>query len=123
VLPEPRSALPEPRSALLEPRSAFPGRRSALPGRRSALPGRRSALPERRSESRCPEAVRYAARVAHPSRGPQVAAEFELAELRRAVRPVPKVIAWRRRVVAEAAVAFESAEQRRVAGSMPEATV
>jgi hypothetical protein len=51
------------------------------------------------------------------------AAEFESAELRRAVRPVPKVIAWRPRVVAEAAVAVESAEQRRVAGSMPEATV
>jgi hypothetical protein len=72
--------------------------------------------------SHCPEAVRYAARVVRPSRV-VVAAEFESAELRRAVRPVPKVIAWRPRVVAEAAVAFESAEQRRVAGSMPEATV
>jgi hypothetical protein len=52
-----------------------------------------------------------------------VAAEFESAELRRAVRPALKVIAWRPRVVAEAAVEFESAEQRQVAGSMPEATV
>jgi hypothetical protein len=105
-----------------EQHSALPAWGSAHPEPRSAFPEPRSALPERRSESHCPEAVRYAARVAHPSRGPQVAAEFELAELRRAVRPVPKVIAWRPRVVAEAAVAFESAEQRR-AGSMPEATV
>jgi hypothetical protein len=66
-------------SALLEPRSAHPEQRSAFP--------------ERRSESHCPEAVRYAARVVYPSRGPRVAAEFESAELRRAVRPVPKVIA------------------------------
>ena len=115
--------LPEQHSALPAWGSAHPEQRSAFPGRRSALPERRSALPERRSESRCPEAVRYAAQVAHPSRGPQVAAEFESAELRRAVRPVPKVIAWRPRVVAEAAAEFESAEQRRVAGSMPEATV
>jgi hypothetical protein len=50
-----------------------------------------------------------------------VAAEFESAERRRAVRPV-KATALHPRVVAEAA-AFESAEQPRVAGSMPEATV
>jgi len=51
-----------------------------------------------------------------------VAAEFESAERRRAVRPV-KATALHPRVVAEAAVAFESAEQPRVAGSMPEAAV
>ena len=85
------------------------------------LPEQRSALPERRSESHCPEAVRFAARVACPSRDPRVvmAAEFESAELRWAVRPLPGAIALRPR----AAVEFESAEQRRVAGSMPEATV
>jgi len=67
--------------------------------------------------------VRYAARVAHRSRGSRVvAAEFESAERRRAVRPV-KATALHPRVVAEAAAAFESAEQPRVAGSMPEATV
>ncbi len=115
-----RSGLRDP---VREPRSALPEQHSALPAWGSAHPEQRSALPERRSESRCPEAARYAARVAHPSRGPQVAAEFESVELRRAVRPVPKVIAWRPRVAAEAAVEFESAEQRRVAGSMPEATV
>ena len=98
--------------------------RSALPEQRSALPEEpHSALPERRSESHCSGAVRYAARVAHPSRGSRVvAAEFESAERRRAVRPV-KATALHPRVVAEAAVEFESAEQPRVAGSMPEATV
>jgi hypothetical protein len=116
-------ALPERHSALPERHSALPEQHSALPEQHSALPEQHSALPERRSESRYPEAVRYAARVAHPSRGPQVAAEFESAELRRAVRPVPKVIAWRPRVAVEATVEFESAEQRRVAGSMPGATV
>jgi hypothetical protein len=59
-------------------------------------------------------------RVAHLSRGSRVvAAEFESAERRRAVRPVPKATALHPRV--EAAAAFESAEQPRVAGSMPEA--
>jgi hypothetical protein len=96
---------------------------SALPAWGSAHPEQRSAFPERRSESHCPEAVRYAARVAYPSRGPRAAAEFESAELRRAVRPLPGAIALRPRVVAEAALEFESAEQRRVAGSKPEATV
>jgi hypothetical protein len=48
-----------------------------------------------------------------------MAAEFESAELRWAVRPLPGAIALRPR----AAVEFESAEQRRVAGSTPEATV
>jgi hypothetical protein len=56
--------------------------------------------------------------VAYPFRVSRVAAE-----LRSAVRPVPKVIAWRPRVVAEAAMEFESAEQLRVAGSMLEAMV
>jgi hypothetical protein len=61
-------------------------------------------------------------RVAHLSRGSRVvAAEFESAERRRAVRPVPKATALHPRVEAEAAAAFESAEQPRVAGSMPEA--
>jgi len=52
-----------------------------------------------------------------------VAAEFESAERRRAVRPVPEATALHPRVVAEAAAVFESAEQPRVAGSMPEVTV
>jgi hypothetical protein len=99
---------------------AFPERHSALPEQRSALPEPHSALPERPSESHCSGAVRYAARVAHPSRGSRVVAEFESAERRRAVRLVPKATALHPRVVA---AAFESAEQPRVAGSMPEATV
>ena len=111
ALPEPCSAHPE------EQRSAFPEQRSAHPEEPH------SAHPERRSESHCSGAVRYAARVAHPFRGSRVvAAEFESAERRRAVRPV-KATALRPRVVAEAAVEFESAEQPRVAGSMPEVTV
>ncbi len=111
ALPEPCSAHPE------EQRSAFPEQRSAHPEEPH------SAHPERRSESHCSGAVRYAARVAHPFRGSRVvAAEFESAERRRAVRPV-KATALHPRVVAEAAVEFESAEQPRVAGSMPEATV
>ena len=89
----------------------------------SALPEQRSALPEQRSESHR-GAVRHAVRVAHPSRGSRVVvAEFASAERRRAVRPVPKATASHPRVVAEAAVEFESAAQPRVAGSMPEATV
>jgi hypothetical protein len=48
-----------------------------------------------------------------------VVAEFESAERRRAVRLV-KAMVLRPRVAAESA-AFESAEQPRVAGSMPEA--
>jgi len=87
-----------------------------------ALPEPHLALPERRSESHRPGAVRHAVRVAHLSRGSRVvAAEFESAERRRAVRPVPKATALHPRVEAEAAAAFESAEQPRVAGSMPEA--
>jgi hypothetical protein len=88
---------------------------------RPVFPEPHLALPERRSESHCPAAVRHAARVAHPSRGSRVVAEFESAERRRAVRPVPKATALHPRV--EAAVEFESAEQPRVAGSMPEAKV
>ena len=115
-----RSGLQRPVRAL---HSAHPVRGSALPAWGSAHPEPHSALPERCSESHCPGAVRYAARVAHPSRGSRVvAAEFESAERRRAVRPV-KATALHPRVVAEAAVAFESAEQPRVAGSMPEAAV
>jgi len=99
-------------SALPEPCSAHPEEQ------RSAFPEPYSALPERRSESHCPGAVRYAARVAHPCRGSRVVAEFESAERRRAVRPV-KATALHPRVVA--VVEFESAEQPRVAGSVPEA--
>jgi len=107
-------------SALPEPCSAHPEeQRSAFPEPHSALPERHLALPELRSESQCPGAVRHAARVAHPSRGSRVVAQFESEERRRAVRPV-KAMALRPRVVAEAAE-FESAEPPRVAGSMPEA--
>ena len=102
-------------SALPEPCSAHPEEQ------RSAFPEPDSALPERRSESHCPGAVRYAARVAHPCRGSRVVAEFESAERRRAARPVPKAMALRPPVVAEVMAAFESAEQPRVAGSVPEA--
>ena len=99
--------------------SALPAWGSAFPEPHSALPERHLALPELRSESQCPGAVRHAARVAYPSRGSRVVAEFESEERRRAVRPV-KAMALRPRVVAEAAE-FESAEQPRVAGSVPEA--
>ena len=113
------SAHPVRGSALPAWGSAFPEPHSALPEPHSALPERHLALPELRSESQCPGAVRHAARVAYPSRGSRVVAEFESEERRRAVRPV-KAMALRPRVVAEAAE-FESAEQPRVAGSVPEA--
>ena len=113
-----RSGLRRPVRAL---HSARPEERHSA--QRPVFPEPHLALPERRSESHCPAAVRHAARVAHPSRGSRVVAEFESAERRRAVRPVPKATALHPRVEAEAAVEFESAEQPRVAGSMPEAKV